>query len=68
VLIDLELIISLLMTEGINMTGVFHLGAHEAELLALKGAEESIKNVKVIYLEVNERVLYEKMCINWRNR
>lgn len=56
------------MTEGINMTGVFHLGAHEAELLALKGAEESIKNVKVIYLEVNERVLYEKMCINWRNR
>ncbi len=29
-----------------------------AELLALKGAKESIQNVKVLYLEVNEKELY----------
>lgn len=30
-----------------------------AELMALKGSEESIRNVKAIYLEVNEKELYE---------
>jgi FkbM family methyltransferase len=30
-----------------------------AELLALKGATESIKNVDIIYLEVNEQELYK---------
>jgi FkbM family methyltransferase len=30
-----------------------------AELLALKGAEESIKHVDIIYLEVNEQELYK---------
>lgn len=30
-----------------------------AELMALKGSEESIQNVKAIYLEVNEKELYE---------
>ena len=34
-----------------------------AELLALKGAEESIQNVKVIYLEVNEKELYENCAL-----
>jgi FkbM family methyltransferase len=34
-----------------------------AELLALKGAEESIQNVKAIYLEVNEKELYENCAL-----
>lgn len=31
-----------------------------AELMALKGATESIKHAKALYLEVNEKELYEK--------
>ena len=34
-----------------------------AELLALKGAEESIKGVKAIYLEVNTEEVYKKCAL-----
>lgn len=34
-----------------------------AELLALKGAEESLKYANALYLEVNEKELYEKCAL-----
>ena len=41
----------------------WNLDIQGAELLALKGAEESLKFATVLYLEVNEKELYEKCAL-----
>lgn len=41
----------------------WNLDIQGAELLALKGGIESLKHVRVLYLEVNERELYKNCCL-----